>query len=254
LRKVVKAKPLKKLKETDAIFENVKKKDQEAKGSDGHVVRLSMDCKATVKIGEFSRGGLSRGDNKACDHDFATQGSHTPCGIVDEDSGDLYINMGCSYKTSDFIADTLDGWWKGLPPEKQQSIDKIQLKSDNGPESSGIRTQFLKRIVEFSDAIGKPIQLLYFPPYHSKYNPIERCWGILELHWNGTLLSDVNVMVKWAETMLWKGIHPIVEASTTIYEKGISLTKKAMRAIEKRLERDSELPKWDILIKPIVAF
>ena len=132
---MVKAKPLKKLKETDAIFENVKKKDQEAKGSDGHVVRLSMDCKATVKIGEFSRGGLSRGDNKACDHDFATQGSHTPCGIVDEDSGDLYINMGCSYKTSDFIADTLDGWWKGLPPEKQQSIDKIQLKSDNGPES-----------------------------------------------------------------------------------------------------------------------
>ena len=162
-----------------------------------------MDCKATVKIGEFSRGGLSRGDNKACDHDFATQGSHTPCGIVDEDSGDLYINMGCSHKTSDFIADTLDGWWKSLPPEKQQSIDKIQLKSDNGPESSGIRTQFLKRIVEFSDAIGKPIQLLYFPPYHSKYNPIERCWGILELHWNGTLLSDVNVMVKWAETMLW---------------------------------------------------
>ena len=119
-----------------------------------------MDCKATVKIGEFSRGGLSRGDNKACDHDFATQGSHTPCGIVDEDSGDLYINMGCSHKTSDFIADTLDGWWKSLPPEKQQSIDKIQLKSDNGPESIGIRTQFLKRIVEFSDAIGK----CYAPP------------------------------------------------------------------------------------------
>ena len=58
LRKVVKAKPLKKVKETDAIFENVKK-DQEAKDSYGHVVRLSMDCKATVKIGEFSRGGLN---------------------------------------------------------------------------------------------------------------------------------------------------------------------------------------------------
>ncbi len=104
---------------------------------------MSMDCKATVKIGEFSRGGLSRGDNKACDHDFATQGNHTPCGIVDEDSGHLYINMGCSHKTSDFIVDTLHGWWKSLPPEKQQGIDKIQLKSDNGPESSGIRTQFL---------------------------------------------------------------------------------------------------------------
>jgi len=253
LRKVVKAKPLKKIKETDAIFENVKKKDQDVKDSDEHVVRLSMDCKATVKIGEFSRGGLSRGANKASDHDFATQCSYTPCGIVNEDSSELYINMGSSYKTSDFIMDTLHGWWINQTVEEQQRIDRIQLKMDNGPESSGVRTQFLKRIVEFSDAIGKPIQLLYFPPYHSKYNPIERCWGILEMHWNGTLLSSVDVMTNWAKTMLWKGIHPIVTASTVVYEKGISQTKLAMRAIEKRLIRNPELPKWDILIEPMFA-
>jgi hypothetical protein len=48
---------------------------------------------------------------------------------------------------------------------------------DNGSESSGVRTQFLHRMVQFVDTIGKPIQLLYYPPYHSKYNPIERCWG-----------------------------------------------------------------------------
>jgi hypothetical protein len=92
---------------------------------------------------------------------------------------------------------------------------------------------------------------VYYPPYHSKYNPIERCWGILELHWNGTLLSNVDVMAKWAKSMLWKGIHPIVEASTVIYEKGISLKKAAMGAIEKRLIRNPDLPKWDILIKPL---
>ena len=46
-----------------------------------------------------------------------------------------------------------------------------QLKLDNGSESSGVRTQFLKQMVEFVDCIGKPIHLLYYPPYHSKYNP-----------------------------------------------------------------------------------
>jgi hypothetical protein len=209
-----------------------------------------MDCKATVKLGELSRGGLSRGDNKACDHDFIINGRHTPCGIVNEDSGQLYINIGCSYKTSDFIVDTLNGWWESMPLEERQASAKIQLKIDNGPESSGMRTQFLKRIVAFSDDIGKPIQLLYFPPYHSKYNPIERCWGILELHWNGTLLKDVHVMTEWAKTMVWKGIHPLVEISTTIYEKGISLTKSAMRAVEARLERDPNLPKWNIFVRP----
>lgn len=50
---------------------------------------------------------------------------------------------------------------------------------DNGPESSGRRTQCLHRMVQFVDAIGKPVQLLYDPPYYSKYNPIERCWGIM---------------------------------------------------------------------------
>ena len=52
-------------------------------------------------------------------------------------------------------------------------------------------------------------------------------------------------------TMTWKGIHPIVTLTEKTYEKGISLTKKAMKGIEKRLERHPQLPKWDILIKPI---
>ena len=60
LRKVLKAKPLKKIKETDAIFNNINDKDQQAKDN-GHVKRVSMDCKAAVKIGDFSRGGKTRG-------------------------------------------------------------------------------------------------------------------------------------------------------------------------------------------------
>ena len=53
---------------------------------------------------------------------------------------------------------------------------------------------FVSRMVKWADDIQKPIQLLYYPPYHSKYNPIERCWGILEQHWNGALLKDVETM------------------------------------------------------------
>jgi transposase len=108
-------------------------------------------------------------------------------------------------------------------------------------------------MVEFCDQIGKPIQLLYYPPYHSKYNPIERCWGILEQHWNGTQLKDVNTMLQWAKSMTWKGIHPIVVLNQRSYAKGISLSKTAMRKIENRLERNPDLPKWDILIQPALG-
>ena len=215
-----------------------------------HVTRLSIDCKATVPIGDVSRGGRTRGDNQACDHDLGLHEKYTPCGIVDEDSGQLHITFGSSYKTSDFIVDALEAWWAALDASEQVAMTRLQIKTDNGPESSGRRTQFLQRMVAWCDAIGKPIQLLYYPPYHSKYNPIERCWGILEVHWNGTKLVDVKTMVAWAKSMTWKGIHPIVTLSRQVYQKGVSLSKRAMQAIEVRLERDSELPYWDILLRP----
>ena len=105
-------------------------------------------------------------------------------------------------------------------------------------------------MVDFADWTGKSIQLLYFPPYHSKYNPIERCWGILEQHWNGALLRDVGTMLAWAQSMTWKGLKPIVNLSQEIYQKGISLTKKEMKKIERRLERNPNLPNWDLFIRP----
>ena len=50
--------------------------------------------------------------------------------------------------------------------------------------------------------------------------------------------------------MTWKGIHPIVELSRKVYQKGVSLTKEAMQAVEARLQRNPDLPNWDILIQP----
>ena len=218
-----------------------------------HVKRLSIDCKATVAIGDVSRGGLTRGDNQACDHDLGLHEKYIPCGIVDEDSAQLPITFGSSAKTSDFIVDALEAWWAALEEAEQVAMTRLQINLDNGPESRGMRPQFLHRMVPFADQMGTPIHLLYYPPYHSKYNPIERCWGILELHWNGTKLVDVETMLEWAKSMMWKGIHPVVELSRKVYEKGIALSKKAMQAIESRLERHPALPKWDILIRPASA-
>jgi hypothetical protein len=210
-----------------------------------------MDCKATVKIGEYSRGGQTRGDNKARDHDMDCKEKYTPCGIVDEDTGALHISFGSSFKTSDFMVDNLQAWWASLTVQQQQETQQIQIKMDNGPESSGVRTQFLKRMVDLASTLGRSIHLLYYPPYHSKYNPIERCWGILEQHWNGAKLFDAQTMLAWAQSMTWKGLHPVIQVNQNIYEKHISLSKVEMRAVEKRLQRNPLLPKWDILITPV---
>jgi hypothetical protein len=69
-------------------------------------------------------------------------------------------------------------------------------------------TQFLKRMVEFADHIG-----------------------------------DTRTMLEWAKSMTWKGVHPVVELSRTVYEKGITVAKDAMQAVESRLECQDRLPR-----------
>ena len=142
LRKVVKAKPQKKLHKrmiSSTTSKNLSRNQQTSL----KVKPLSMDCKATVNIGGYSRGGKTRGDNQAEDHDMGCTEKYTPCGILDEDSGQLlYINFGSSsYKTRDFIVDTLIQWCNTITPEQKQDTELIQINVDNGPESSGVRTQ-----------------------------------------------------------------------------------------------------------------
>jgi hypothetical protein len=250
LRPVQKTKPLKKIKETEAIFANVRQENQAA-DDDPDVIRISMDAKAKVAVGDYSRDGESREAEpvKAWDHDPEPKQKLIPQGILDLTSCLLSIFIATSNGTSDFIADCLEQWWeanRGRYPNARRLV----IDLDNGPENSSHRTQFMNRLVMFADATGLEIKLVYYPPYHSKYNPIEHCWGVLETHWNGTLLNSVATVVEWARTMTWKGAHPIVKLIETTYDKGVRIAKDAFEAIESRLQRHSSLPKYDVLIRP----
>jgi hypothetical protein len=96
----------------------------------------------------------------------------------------------------------------------------------------------------------RPGLLDYYPPYHSKYNPIERCWSSLEKKWGGMLLNSLKVILQQALRMTWKGMHPIVKRLAGNYPAGIRLSKKEMKPYEARLERSRTLPRYDITIKP----
>jgi len=82
LRRVQKAKPLKKVRETDAIFENVQR-ENEASDARADSLRVSIDTKAKVDLGEFSRGGQARGSSatKALDHDTQSKKNSSPWGF-----------------------------------------------------------------------------------------------------------------------------------------------------------------------------
>jgi hypothetical protein len=177
-----------------------------------------------------------------------------PFGILELNCGPVAINQlwllfGHSRQTSDFIADGLDQWW-GERKTAHPGITRLQIELDNGPEIASCRTQFMKRLVSFADRHRLEIELVYLPPYHSKYNPVERCWGILEQHWNGTLLDSVETALRWAGTMNWRTVSPIIRETKTLYERGVRLTRKAFQPFAARLIRSTTLPKWSVVIQP----
>ncbi len=247
LRKVRKCRPLKKIPETDAIFEEVHLVNKSADNEKG-VLRISLDTKATVKIGPFSRGGYNRQGAVACDHDFHSEKTLTPFGILLPATGENHLWFSQGKVTADFIADRLD---EMIPKWKEKfAIHTLVVNADNGPESSGRRTWWLKRLVELSDTHAVIIRLAYYPPYHSKYNPVERLWGILENHWRGEIIDTVDKALGLARTMTYRGIKPTVRKVIRTYKTGKTLPSRIMKQIEGRLERKPGLEKWFVTIEP----
>jgi hypothetical protein len=200
-------------------------------------------------------GGKTRTDSsgevaKGWDHDPPAVEKLTPFGILMVATGALMLIFG-SRETSDAWADALTMWWRQVRSGLGQ-VKRLVIYLDNGPNNSGRRTQFLKRMVEFADWSGLEVRLVYYPPYHSKYNPIERCWSALERKWNGVLLDRLKVVLQCALRMKWKGRHPTVRRLDGEYPDGVRLTAKEMRPYEDRLQRSATLSKYDITIRPML--
>jgi len=248
LKRVLKTKPVKKIEETDAIFKNVHEINKLA-DEDHETLRISMDSKAKVAVGEFSRGGKSRGKEatKAADHDMNPECKLVTFGILEVMLGLLTTVVGTSAETSDFIVDALQIWWDDRKAIYSH-IKYLVINLDNGPSSASHRTQFIKRITMFAEENGLDVHLVYYPPYHSKYNPVERCWGALEKHWNGAILDSVNTTLEWIKTMTWKNNPPIVHFLDKTYKKGIKLTKEEMKKYYRKVYRSTTLPRWNLAV------
>ena len=178
LKKVKKSQPLHKKPETEAIFAQLAQVNPQADAAETRL-RLSVDAKATVLVGLLSRGGYSRVVVKALDYDYRPAETVTPLGIFLPQYNETYIFLTTSPVTSDLIVDCIQAVWV-MNAARFPLVKTLLINQDNGPECHSRRTQFMKRISDLADKTQRTIQLAYYPPYHSKYNPIERVWGVLE--------------------------------------------------------------------------
>jgi Rhodopirellula transposase DDE domain len=188
-------------------------------------------------------------EEKAWDHDPPPKRKWTPFGVLVLASASLWLYFTSSRETSDYWAAALRRWWESVRGGLGR-IKRLVIYLDNGPNNSGTRTQWLRQLIAFCDWSGLTVRLVYYPPYHSKYNPIERCWSALEQKWGALLLNGWEAILHAALRMTWKKRHPEVERLEGDYGPGERWTRRGVKVIEARLQRSATLPKYDITIEP----
>ena len=249
IQKVKKTKVLDKVPETDAIFENINETKQFITKSSDDVAVISIDDKNRKKIGNISDNGYSWFSRQALDHDTNFNCTVVPFGILDLKTNETFVYCNKGSSTANFKVDCIENYL--VNKQKKYNIKRLIIFLDNGPENSSRRTLWMKCLIDLANKYNVSIELVYYPPYHSKYNPIERYWARLQLSWSGLIINTVDKLIEIINKVNWKGIYTQAILVNKEYKKGISIDKNEIKILEKKhVYREEGIEKWSLVITP----
>ena len=249
LHRIPKSKVLDKVPETDKIFENVNNELESALETSDEISVISIDDKATKKIGNISDNGKTTLNIEALDHDTHFDYSMKPFGILDLKTNETFVTCTPYSSTAEFKVKCIEDYIN----EKNKIIKqkKLIIFLDNGPENSGRRKLWLKKLVELSIKYDIVIDLVYYPPYHSKYNKIERFWARLQMFWNGVIIDTTDKLLDILNKVTWNNVKCKGLISFKNYKKGILVSDYDMETnVNPHIIREQGLEKWSIIITP----
>jgi Rhodopirellula transposase DDE domain len=256
-RKALRMRPLSRHPDRDAQFETIARLKREFLDSTDPI--LSMDLKSREWLGNFFRSGtlLTRATIRVFDHDFAefAQGVVLPHGIYDLKLNRGYIHLGTSHDTSEFACDCLKDWWEQFGRTAYPAARSILLLCDGGGSNpadndNGQAHLFRTDLQRLVNALALEIRVAHYPPYASKYNPIEhRLFPHLTRVCRGVILQSVDLvaeLMRKAKTRT--GLSVQVEILDKVYEVGRKVSQATKDAVN--LVRDTVLPRWNYRILP----
>lgn len=249
IQKVKKNKVQAKDPKTDEIFENINETKEFIDSSKNVVAVISIDDKARKKIGNLSDNGYSWFLREALDHDTHFNCSINPFGILDLKTNEPFVYCTKGSSTADFKVDCIEEYLK--QKIEKQNIKRLIIFLDNGPENNSRRTTWIKGLINLATKYNITIELAYYPPYHSKYNMIERYWARLQLSWNGLIIDTVEKLINVINKVTWKGIKSTATLIEKEYKKGIKIDKYEISKLEKKhVYREEGIEKWSLIITP----
>src|SRR3954463_8249877 len=236
----------------DAQFEVIARLKREYLAAGLPVV--SIDTKKKELIGDFYREGAieTQATIEVNDHDFGSMGSGTviPHGVYDVGLNRGFVHLNTSHDTSELACDSLAAWWEGHGRATYPGAAKLLVLCDGGGSNSGSRYVFKEQLQGLADRLGVEIRVAHYPPYCSKYNPIEhRLFPHLTRACRGVIFRSLETVRHY---MSKAGTATGLEVEVSILEKGYETGRKCAAGFKEtmRIVFDEILPKWNYRAVP----
>jgi Rhodopirellula transposase DDE domain len=229
-RKTRKKKSLGTHPDRDAQFQNIARL-KAAYMAKGEPV-ISIDTKKKELIGNFSREGhtYTQTPVDALDHDFpsAGEGKLIPHGIYDLARNQGHVNLNTSHDTSEFCCDSIAHWWKHHGCQHYPNARRLLLLCDGGGSNAANRHVFKEALQALAELLGLEIRVAHYPPYCSKYNPIEhRLFSHITRACQGVVFHSVAIAKQFMEkAKTGKGLKVTVDILTGVYVTGKKCREK----------------------------
>lgn len=215
---------------------------------------FSIDTKAKEHLGKLYRKGRVRSSSafQAFDHDFPSwaDGVVIPHGIYDRKANVGHINLGISHDTTQFACDSFKWFWNRIGKQRYPDATSILLVCDGGGSNSANKYIFKHDLQHLCNEIGLEIRVAHYPPYCSKYNPIERrLFPHVGRACSGMLFNTIERVVELMRcTSTATGLRTTVNIIRRAYETGRNATKEMKQNL--RTIYDELMPKWNYLTTP----
>lgn len=252
-RKAQKKQTMKSVKNRNEQFENIARLRTEYEAAGNPVI--SMDTKKKEYIGNFYRDGhlYTQQELHTFDHDFNSfaEGIVIPHGIYDPPLNKGYIHLGTSKDTSEFACDCLKNWWCNYGQNDYSNATSIMIQCDSGGNNNSRHYLFKEDLQKLANEIGVEVRIAHYPPYTSKYNPIEhRLFPHVTKACQGVIFKSTELVKELMEkTKTSKGLKVVVNVVDKVYQTGRNVSedfKKNMSIIF-----DEYLPEWNYRAVPL---
>ena len=161
------------------------------------------------------------------------------------------MTLGVSGDTSEFSCEAVRQWWLDYGKIEYPNSTKLLLLCDGGGSNSSRHYLFKEDLQKLSNELNIEIRIAHYPPYTSKYNPIEhRLFPHITRNCQGIIFKTIDLVNNLMEqTTTSKGLNVVSRILDKTFETGRKVAKGFKENM--KIKFDDFLPKWNYVAVPI---